>query len=68
MSVANAFVSDTINNQTPVTYYIVAWLDADYQLTQPAENTITTSGSTKIHTNTSTSDTYTFKVVLNATA
>jgi len=68
MSVANAFVSDTINNQTPVTYYIVAWLDADYQLTQPAENTITTSGSTKTHTNTSTSDTYTFKVVLNATA
>lgn len=68
MSSSAPFISNTINNATPITYYVVAWLDADYQLTQPSENTVTTSGSTKTHTNTSTSDTYVFKIVLTATA
>ena len=68
MTAANAFISDSINNATAITYYIVAWLDADYQLTQPASNTVTTSSGTKTHTNASTSDTYVFKVVLTATA
>ncbi len=68
MSEATAFVSDTINNQTAINYYIVAWLDSNYQLTQPATNTVTTASGTKTHTNTSTSDTYVFKVVLTANA